>query len=92
MRPDVVLFGEMLPTATLERLYEECQTGFDAVFSIGTTSVFPYIAQPVRWAAGLGRPTIEINPAQSTVSDLVDVKLSAGAAAALDAIWRQYQG
>ena len=80
------------PPRRLERLYEECQTGFDAVFSIGTTSVFPYIAEPVRWAASQGRPTIEINPARSTVSDLVDVKFSAGAAAALDAIWRQYQG
>jgi NAD-dependent deacetylase len=92
LRPDVVLFGELLPTATLERLYQEMEAGFDAVFSTGTTSVFPYIAEPVRWAASLGRPTVEINPAASAVSELVDVKLSAGAALALDAIWRQYQG
>jgi NAD-dependent deacetylase len=91
LRPDVVLFGEMLPAATLERLYAECQAGFDAVFSIGTTSVFPYIAEPVRMAADLGRPTIEINPAASAISDLVDVKLPLGAVAALDAIWRRYR-
>jgi NAD-dependent deacetylase len=92
LRPDVVLFGEMLPTATLERLYEECSAGFDVVFTVGTTSVFPYIAEPVRRAARLGRPTIEVNPAQTAVSDVVDVKFSAGAADTLDAIWRQYQG
>jgi NAD-dependent deacetylase len=91
LRPEVVLFGELLPAETLERLWRECQAGFDAVFSIGTTSVFPYIAEPVRWAASSGRPTVEINPARSEVSDLVDVKLSAGAAAALDALWRRYR-
>ncbi len=92
LRPDVVLFGELLPSATLERLYEECRAGFDVVFTVGTTSVFPYIAEPVRWAARLGRPTVEINPDETAVSDLVDVKFSAGAADTLDAIWRQYQG
>jgi NAD-dependent deacetylase len=91
LRPDVVLFGEMLPRDVLEKLYAECQTGFDAVFSIGTTSVFPYIAEPVYQAAREGWPTIEINPDESEVSDIVDVKLSMGAAAALDAIWQRLQ-
>ena len=91
LRPDVVLFGEMLPEAVLERLYAEWETGFDAVFTIGTSSVFPYIAEPVRWASQTGRPTVEINPTESTVSQLVDVKLSLGAAAALDAIWKKYR-
>jgi NAD-dependent deacetylase len=87
VRPEVVLFGEMLPTATLERLYEELDTGFDAVFSIGTTSVFPYIAGPVEMARRRGWATVEINPGESRVSHLVDVKLPLGAAAALDAVW-----
>jgi NAD-dependent deacetylase len=91
LRPAVVLFGEMLPGDVLEKLYDECEAGFDAVFSIGTTSVFPYIAQPVLWANRQGRPTIEINPGASKVSDLVDVKLAMGAAAALEEIWRRYR-
>ena len=61
------------------------------VFTIGTTSVFPYIAEPVLMAARSGRPTVEINPGTSEVSHLVDVKLAMGAAEALDAIWRRYQ-
>ncbi|MGA2035068.1 MAG: NAD-dependent deacylase, partial [Thermoguttaceae bacterium] len=85
LRPDVVLFGEMLPSITLERLYEELDAGFDAVFSVGTTSVFPYIAGPVEMARRRGSPTIEINPGRTQVSHLVDVKLALGAAAALDA-------
>jgi len=91
VRPDVVLFGEMLPEAKVERLFRELAAGFDVVFTVGTTSVFPYIAQPVREAVRQGVPTVEINPGTSEVSHLVDVKLSLGAAAALDAIWERYQ-
>ncbi len=60
------------------------------VFSVGTTSVFPYIAEPVRMAAQHGIPTAEINPDITRVSHLVDVKLSMRAAPALDAIWQKY--
>lgn len=91
VRPDVVLFGELLPSEKVDRLYRELASGFDMVFSVGTTSVFPYIAEPVIDARRRGAPTVEINPGTSEVSHLVDVKLSLGAAAALDAIWRRYQ-
>ena len=91
VRPDVVLFGEMLPGEKVVRLHEELSTGFDIVFSVGTTSVFPYIAEPVLDARRRGVPTVEINPGTSEVSHLVDEKLALGAAAALDAIWRGYR-
>ncbi|MEN6457869.1 MAG: NAD-dependent protein deacylase [Thermoguttaceae bacterium] len=91
VRPKVVLFGEMLPTETLECFSEQLRIGFDAIFSIGTTSVFPYIAAPIEAARRCGWATIEINPARTTVSHLVDIKLSMRAAEAMDAIWTQYQ-
>ena len=91
LRPDVVLFGEMLPKEKLHTLYREMYEGFDMVFSVGTTSVFPYIAEPVRWAAQYGRPTVEINPDTTRVSPLVDVKLPMRAAPALDTIWNRYR-
>jgi NAD-dependent deacetylase len=50
LRPDVVLFGETLPGPGIRRLKAELREGFDLVFSIGTTSVFPYIAFPVELA------------------------------------------
>ena len=89
LRPDVVLFGEILPEAKLRTLFAQLQRGFDMVFTIGTTSVFPYIAEPVRLAAAQGRPTVEINPGPSQVTPLVDVKLAMGAADALEAIWQR---
>ena len=91
MRPDVVLFGEMLPAETVECLGDQMEIGFDAIFSIGTTSVFPYIAGPIQAARRYGWATIEINPTPTKVSRLVDVKLSMRAAEAMDAIWTQYQ-
>jgi NAD-dependent deacetylase len=81
----------MLPGETVQHFYTEMETGFDAIFSIGTTSVFPYIAGPIEVARRYGWPTIEINPAATRVSRLVDVKLSMRAAEAMDAIWTQYR-
>jgi NAD-dependent deacetylase len=89
IRPDVVLFGEILPGYKVTMMDRELKTGFDAVFSIGTTSVFPYIAGPVVEAQRRGVPTIEINPSETAVSDIVDIKLPLGSAAACDEIWRR---
>lgn len=86
VRPRVVLFGEALPSAAIRHLYAELNQGFDLVFSIGTTSVFPYIAGPVAQASQAGIPTVEINPGDTHVTRLVDYKLAAGAVTSLRAI------
>jgi len=86
VRPQVVLFGEMLPAEAVSRLEEELRRGFDAVFSIGTTSVFPYVAAPVRMARAWGAGTVEVNPGETEVSGIVDVRLRCGAAAAMEAL------
>lgn len=78
-RPPVVLFGEMLPVPALDRLQALMEEGVDAVLSIGTTSVFPYIAAPVLMAKRRGVPSIEINPGESEVSSFVDLRLRAKA-------------
>jgi len=90
-RPEVVFFGEMLPEDKLVMLKRELTRGFDIYFSIGTSSVFPYISQPMVVAKHLGRPTIEINLEDTGISDLVDIKLRMRAAEALDAIWGEYR-
>lgn len=79
VRPRVVLFGEKLPAAALAQLDAALDEGVDAVVSIGTTSVFPYIAGPVVQAARIGVPTIEINPGESEVSPIVALRIRARA-------------
>jgi NAD-dependent deacetylase len=86
VRPAVVLFEEMLPAAAIERLQAELRKGFDAVISIGTSAVFPYIIAPVIEARRQCKLTIEINPGTSEVSELVDFHLKLGAAEAMDAL------
>ena len=89
-RPEVVFFGEMLPIDKLAVLERELTRGFDIYFSTGTSSVFPYIRQPIVAAKHLGRPTVEINPEDTEISGLVDIKLRMRAAEALDKIWKEY--
>ncbi len=83
MRPDVVLFDEMLPIDAQAQLNQAWESGFDVVFSIGTTSVFPYIAQPFMWAANQGRLAIEINPDSTRVTKFATHKIKETAATAL---------
>ncbi|PRQ09517.1 NAD-dependent deacylase [Enhygromyxa salina] len=87
IRPDVILFGEMLPTDAVDMLYRELDLGFDAVVSIGTSAVFPYISGPVHQARQARRPTIEINPGDTEISPLVDLHLRLGASAAMTGIY-----
>ena len=90
IRPRVILFEEMLPEAALDHLFAEMNQGFDMVFSIGTSALFPYIVQPVVEAARQGKPTVEINPAETDLSGLVDYRLPCGARDALTALWSHY--
>jgi len=86
LRPDVVLFGEMLPLRAVARYEAALRRGFDLVFAIGTTAGFPYIYEPVATSARAGIPTIEINPDRTPLSSLVSHRFACGAVAALRAI------
>ena len=92
VRPDVVLFGEPLPAEPFTRLENELAAGFDVVFSVGTTAMFPYIARPILLAKSEGRPTVEINPGDTDLSDLVDFRIKSSARAALRALWIALKG
>jgi NAD-dependent deacetylase len=90
LRPDVVLFGEMLREPAVREMKNQLREGFDRVFSIGTTSVFPYISYPIEVARQRDKPSVEINLTTTYVSDLVRYRLPLGAAVALDAIWKRF--
>jgi NAD-dependent deacetylase len=91
LRPDVVLFEEMLPVEKELLLWGETQRGFDLVFSVGTSSLFPYISDPIYYAHDQGIPTVEINLGRTEISDVVDVQISAHAADVLDTLWARYR-
>lgn len=91
LRPDVVLFEESLPLEELRRLDDCGRIDFDLVISIGTSSHFPYILQPILVAQQLGVRTVEINPARTLLSDEVELYLPRKAGETLEAAWKMVQ-
>ena len=83
LRPDVVLYGEALPFDVMDAFQREQWRGFDLVFSVGTTSLFAYVIEPVVAAVQRGIPVVEINPEATSLSDWVDFRLAAPAGATL---------
>ncbi len=75
----------------IHQLQAELEKGFDIVFSIGTTSVFPYIQAPIYMAKSAGNVSVEINPSETTISHVVDYRLAIPAGLALEEIWKSYQ-
>jgi len=87
LRPDVVLFGEMLPPAKVERMRRELLLQPpDVVLVVGTSALFPYIAEPVLVAREAGRLTVEVNPEPTVLSDAVEFSLRGSACAYLPAL------
>lgn len=87
LRPDAVLFGEMLPEKELMLLQNKASVGRDIIIVIGTTAVFPYISQPVFLARSQGIPTVEINPTETMISETVDYIIRDTAVNAMTRIW-----
>jgi NAD-dependent deacetylase len=76
LRPDVVLFGELLPPRKVARMQAELYLNPpDLVMAVGTSALFPYIAEPLIIAAAKGRVTVEINPEQTLLSPVVGFAL-----------------
>lgn len=73
-RPDVVLFGELVPEATFERA-EEAAARADLFFVIGTSAVvYPAASLPIV-AKQSGARVIEINPEMTDISIFSDATL-----------------
>lgn len=88
-RPDVVLYEESLPVLVLESFVREQERGFDVVFSVGTTSLFPYVSQPIWSAARRGVPVVEINPERTVISSLANYRFAGPAGETLQQLMRE---
>lgn len=88
LRPDIVLYEERLPESALEDFENEQMKGFDLVCSVGTTSVFAYVAEPVLRAASRGIPTVEINPEETPLSGIIDFRFPAPSGPTLQKLLR----
>jgi NAD-dependent deacetylase len=91
IRPDVVLFGELLPQDAVDSMNFLAGRGNDLIICVGTSGYFPYIIDPVLRAREAGKMTVEINPQSTEISELFDIKIRKGAAEALQQIWYQLE-
>ncbi len=74
LRPDVVLFGEMLPAGAFERAAAAAKR-CDVFLVIGTSAlVYPAASLPMI-ALDTGKPVIEINPEETDLTPYVTVSL-----------------
>ncbi len=87
-RPEVVLFGEALPRAALARYLAFVDGEPDAVVSVGTTSGFAYVHQPVVEAVARGAWTAEIDPGETALSAVVGLRACGRAGETLAAVAR----
>lgn len=88
LRPDVIWFGEQLPQETLELIAQAAMSAEVCVL-IGTSGlVYPAAALP-ELAKRSGARLIEINPHESSLSDLCDVAIRERSSIALQAIEAQ---
>lgn len=74
LRPDVVWFGENLPSsqmASVEEALRECEV----MLVVGTSGVVEPAASFARWAASRGAGVIEVNLEPTPISDFADVSL-----------------
>jgi len=72
MRPDAVLFEEMLPPDKVRRMDEEFRLHVpDLVIAAGTSAWFPYITQPIVVARDDGKLTVEVNLDPTVLSGIV---------------------
>ena len=71
-----MLYGENLPFSVLDAFQNEQKKGFAVVFSVGTTSLFFYVIEPVITAAKHGIPVVEINPETTPISDVASFRFA----------------
>jgi NAD-dependent deacetylase len=89
-RPDVVWFGESLPSEALDGAYATAQS-CQMMLVIGTSAlVQPAASLPVM-AIQSGAYVVEINPRPTQISDAVDESIRKPAAVALPDWWRTWR-
>ena len=82
LRPDVVLFGEMLPVGAFERAAEKAQI-CELCFVVGTSAVVYPAASLPEIAGSAGAYVIEVNPERTPLSDLCDEVITGNAGSVL---------
>lgn len=85
LRPGIVWFGEMLPTAAWDRAYDALER-CDLCVVVGTSGLVQPAASLPLVALGAGAPVVEVNPDQTELTDAVTHVLRGTAGQVLPAL------
>jgi NAD-dependent deacetylase len=91
IRPDVVLFGEMLPQDAFDQALQAARDA-DVCLLLGTSGIVHPAAQLPHEAAKRGAHIIEVNPESTELSDLADICIRESTGTALPAIASRLAG
>lgn len=91
LRPDVVWFGEMLPSEALEEAYGAAR-GCDLFFSVGTSGLVQPAASLAFEALRQGAVIVEVNPSETPLTGHVDYALRGRAGEVLPALVKSAYG
>lgn len=90
LRPDVVWFGESLPSDVLQAACAAC-AACDLMLVVGTSALVQPAASLPLIAKQNGAALVEINPQPTPLSDQADLTLRQPAAQALPQLWQTWQ-
>ncbi len=88
IRPDVVWFGEMLPSHVIEAAFEQSEH-CDVFFSVGTSALVHPAASLPLVAKRAGAVLVEVNPDETPLSELADFCLAGPSGEILPAVVEQ---
>jgi NAD-dependent deacetylase len=88
IRPEVVWFGEALPTVAWDRSVDAV-TAADVVIVVGTSAVVYPAAGLPELALAKGIPVIEVNPERTPLSDSASISLRETAVTALPSLFQR---
>ena len=80
LRPDVVLFGEPLPSMVVDEWERQLYTPSvaDVLVAVGTSGVFPYIQEPLALCNRAGKLSVVVDVAETMLSYMVCVGGASG--------------
>lgn len=91
LRPDIVMFGEVLPSDAVQAAFEACSEA-DLVLVVGTSGIVYPAAQLPYLAQANGIPVVEIDPNRTAFSAAADHVWRSTAALGLPALVRALDG
>ena len=91
IRPDVVLFGEILPLQALSEARQLCEEA-DVLLVVGTSGIVEPAASLPYVALHNGALIVEINPERTPLTGHAHYSIQATATAALPALWERMDG